>query len=132
MNKFDEITISARIVLIRCCEILALLVGLFVLVYLLLGEASGTYVVGVVTNVSLFVSAITPQSLIGIALVTGIYLIWKNRRWYKTLDISVWDTSDDKQSNVNWQKNGNDLEYSIITTLICNAKDPVHKLHKIG
>jgi hypothetical protein len=80
MNKFDEITISARIVLIRCCEILALLVGLFVLVYLLLGEASGTYVVGVVTNVSLFVSAITPQSLIGIALVTGIYLIWKNRR----------------------------------------------------
>ena len=80
MNKFDEITISARIVLIRCCEILALLVGLFVLVYLLLGEASGTYVVGVVTNVSLFVSAITPQSLIGIALVTGIYLIWANRK----------------------------------------------------
>ena len=80
MENFDKITMSARTVLIRCCEILALLVGLIVLVYLLLGEASGVYVIGVVTNVSLFVSAITPQSLIGIALVIGIYLIWQNRK----------------------------------------------------
>lgn len=80
MKDFDKITKSVRTLLIRCCEILALLVGLIVLVYLLLGEASGPYVVGVVANVSLFVSAISPQSLIGIALVIGIYLIWTNRK----------------------------------------------------
>lgn len=80
MKSFDETTKSAKTMLFRICEILALLVGLLVLVYLLLGEASGTYVIGVVTNVSLFVSAVTPQSLIGIALIFGMYLIWKNRK----------------------------------------------------
>ena len=80
MNNFDKTAKSVRTLLIRCCEILALLVGLIILVYLLLGEASGPYVIGVIANVSLFVSAITPQSLIGIALVTGIYLIWTNRK----------------------------------------------------
>lgn len=80
MKSFDETAKSAKTMLFRICEILALLVGLLVLVYLLLGEASGTYVIGVVTNVSLFVSAVTPQSLIGIALIFGMYLIWKNRK----------------------------------------------------
>jgi hypothetical protein len=80
MKNFDEAAKSAKTMLFRICEILALLVGLLILVYLLLGEASGTYVIGVVTNVSLFVSAVTPQSLIGIALIFGMYLIWKNRK----------------------------------------------------
>jgi hypothetical protein len=80
MNNFDEAAKSAKTMLFRICEILALLVGLLILVYLLLGEDSGSYVIGVVTNVSLFVSAVTPQSLIGIALVFGMYLIWKNRK----------------------------------------------------
>ena len=80
MKNFDEAAKSAKTMLFRICEILALLVGLLILVYLLLGEASGSYVIGVVTNVSLFVSAVTPQSLIGIALIFGMYLIWKNRK----------------------------------------------------
>lgn len=80
MKSFDETAKSAKTMLFRICEILALLVGLLILVYLLLGEGSGTYVIGVVTNVSLFVSAVTPQSLIGIALIFGMYLIWKNRK----------------------------------------------------
>ena len=80
MKNFDEAAKSAKTMLFRICEILALLVGLLILVYLLLGEASGTYVIGVVTNVSLFVSAVTPQSLIGKALIFGMYLIWKNRK----------------------------------------------------
>ena len=80
MKNFDEAAKSAKTMLFRICEILALLVGLLILVYLLLGEDSGTYVIGVVTNVALFVSAVTPQSLIGIALIFGMYLIWKNRK----------------------------------------------------
>lgn len=80
MKNFDEAAKTAKTMLFRICEILALLVGLLILVYLLLGEDSGSYVIGVVTNVSLFVSAVTPQSLIGIALIFGMYLIWKNRK----------------------------------------------------
>ena len=80
MKNFDETSKAASAVLLRICEILALLVALFVLIYLLLGETSGSYVISVVANLSLLVSAVTPQSLIGIAIIFGLYLIWKNRR----------------------------------------------------
>jgi hypothetical protein len=42
------------------------------MIYLLLGEASGPIVIGVVANVALFVSAVTPQALIGAALIIGV------------------------------------------------------------
>ena len=45
---------------------------LLVLTYLLLGEDSGDYVISVVTNVSLFVSAVTPQAIVGVAIVVGV------------------------------------------------------------
>ena len=80
MKNFDETSKAASAVLFRICEILALLVALFVLIYLLLGETSGGYVISVVANLSLLVSAVTPQSLIGIGIIFGLYLIWKNRR----------------------------------------------------
>ena len=48
------------------------LVGLIILVYLLLGEDSGPYVVSVITNISLFVSAVTSQALIAFVIVAGL------------------------------------------------------------
>jgi hypothetical protein len=42
------------------------------LVYLLLGAASGDYVVSVMANISLFISAVTPQAIIGSAIVFGL------------------------------------------------------------
>ena len=48
------------------------LVGLIILVYLLLGEDSGPYVVSVITNISLFVSAVTSQALIAFVVVAGL------------------------------------------------------------
>tara|TARA_B100000497_G_scaffold112586_1_gene133635 strand:- start:264 stop:437 length:174 start_codon:yes stop_codon:yes gene_type:complete len=51
---------------------MALVLVTLVLLYLLLGEASGNYVVSVVTNVSLLISAVTPQAIIGLALVAAV------------------------------------------------------------
>ena len=56
----------------RAAELMALLLVVLVLVYLLLGEASGDYVVSVMTNVSLLISAVTPQAIIGLALIAAV------------------------------------------------------------
>ena len=56
------------------------LVGLIILVYLLLGEDSGPYVVSVITNISLFVSAVTSQALIAFAIVAGLLYFGKNNK----------------------------------------------------
>ena len=50
---------------------MALVLVVLVLLYLLLGESSGNYVVSVVTNVSLLISAVTPQAIIGLALIAA-------------------------------------------------------------
>ena len=56
------------------------LVGLIILVYLLLGEGSGPYVVSVITNISLFVSAVTPQALIAFVVVAGLLYLGKSAK----------------------------------------------------
>tara|TARA_B100001059_G_C17800461_1_gene565845 strand:+ start:855 stop:1097 length:243 start_codon:yes stop_codon:yes gene_type:complete len=56
------------------------LVGLIILVYLLLGEDSGPYVVSVITNISLFVSAVTSQALIAFVIVAGLLYFGKNNK----------------------------------------------------
>ena len=56
------------------------LVGLIILVYLLLGEGSGPYVVSVITNISLFVSAVTPQALIAFVVVAGLFYFGKSAK----------------------------------------------------
>tara|TARA_B110000003_G_C16210250_1_gene363113 strand:+ start:256 stop:498 length:243 start_codon:yes stop_codon:yes gene_type:complete len=56
------------------------LVGLIILVYLLLGEGSGPYVVSVITNISLFVSAVTPQALIAVVVVAGLLYFGKSAK----------------------------------------------------
>ena len=56
------------------------LVGLIILVYLLLGEDSGPYVVSVITNISVFVSAVTSQALIAFVVVAGLLYFGRNRK----------------------------------------------------
>ena len=72
MTKMDKMLAQIRSLLLRVAEGLGLIVVVFVLIYLLLGEDSGDYVISVVTNVSLFVSAVTPQAIVGVAIVVGI------------------------------------------------------------
>jgi hypothetical protein len=71
MNKIDKYLAQLRSVLLRGAEVMGLILVVLILVYLLLGEASGDYVISVMTNISLFISAVTPQAIIGVALVIG-------------------------------------------------------------
>ena len=71
MNKIDKYLAQLRSVLLRSAELMGLVLVVLILVYLLLGEASGDYVISVMTNFSLFISAVTPQAIIGVALVIG-------------------------------------------------------------
>ena len=72
MKQLDSYLVKLRSWLLRAVELLALVLVVLVLLYLLLGEASGDYVVSVVANVSLLISAVTPQAIIGLALIAAV------------------------------------------------------------
>ena len=72
MKQLDSYLVKLRSWLFRAVELMALVLVTLVLLYLLLGEASGNYVVSVVTNVSLLISAVTPQAIIGLALIAAV------------------------------------------------------------
>ena len=72
MKQLDSHLVKLRSWLLRAVELMGLLLVVLVLVYLLLGEASGDYVVSVVTNVSLLISAVTPQAIICLALIAAV------------------------------------------------------------
>ena len=73
MNDFDKFSKKAVFVLYRIVEVLALIVAILLLLYLLLGEASGNYITSVAVNVSLFISAVTPEALAAVALGIALY-----------------------------------------------------------
>ena len=72
MNKTDKYLAQLRSALLKGAESMGLVLVVLILVYLLLGAASGDYVISVMGNVSLFVSAVTPQAIVGAALVFGL------------------------------------------------------------
>ncbi len=73
MDDFDNFTKKAKLALFRIVEVLALTVAILLLLYLLLGEASGSYITSVSVNVSLFISAVTPEALAAVALGIALY-----------------------------------------------------------
>ena len=73
MNDFDNLTKQAKSALFRVVEVLALIVAILLLLYLLLGEASGEYITSVAVNVTLLISAVTPEALAAVALGIGLY-----------------------------------------------------------
>ena len=73
MNDFDNLTKQAKSALFRVVEVLALIVAILLLIYLLLGEASGEYITSVAVNVSLLISAVTPEALAAVALGIALY-----------------------------------------------------------
>ncbi|MDP4064967.1 hypothetical protein IMCC1933_21970 [Rhodobacteraceae bacterium IMCC1933] len=72
MKHLDNYLTQLRSWLLRAAELMSLVLVVLILVYLLLGEASGDYVVSVMTNVSLLISAVTPQAIIGVALIAAV------------------------------------------------------------
>ena len=73
MTDFDNLTKKVKFALFRVVEMLALTVAILMLLYLLLGEASGDYITSVAVNVSLLISAVTPEALAAVALGIALY-----------------------------------------------------------
>jgi hypothetical protein len=65
--------------LFRVVEVLALTVAILMLLYLLLGEASGDYITSVAVNVSLLISAVTPEALAAVALGIALYSYFQKK-----------------------------------------------------
>ena len=80
VNDFDNFTKKAKFVLFRIVEVLALTVAILLLLYLLLGEASGNYITSVAVNVSLFISAVTPEALAAVALGIALYSYFQKNK----------------------------------------------------
>ena len=68
-----------KTVLLRVAETGLALIGFIVIVYLLLGEDSGPYVLSVVTNISLFMSAVSSEAILGVAIVTALLLFLRKK-----------------------------------------------------
>jgi len=79
VNDFDSFAKKAKSVLFSVVEVLALLVAILLLLYLLLGEASGDYITSVAVNVSLLISAITPEALAAVALGIALYSYFQKK-----------------------------------------------------
>tara|TARA_B100000963_G_scaffold234545_1_gene204959 strand:- start:82 stop:321 length:240 start_codon:yes stop_codon:yes gene_type:complete len=73
MTNFDNLTKKVKFALFRVVEMLALTVAILMLLYLLLGETSGDYITSVAVNVSLLISAVTPEALAAVALGIALY-----------------------------------------------------------
>ena len=79
MNDFVNLTSKAKFALFRVVEVLALTVAILMLLYLLLGEASGDYITSVAVNVSLLISAVTPEALAAVALGIALYSYFQKK-----------------------------------------------------
>ncbi len=78
MDKFLELMDKIKSVFRHVTETGFVFVGFIVLVYLLLGEQSGDFVTGVIANISVLVSVITPTVLGAIGL--GVALLYLTKR----------------------------------------------------
>lgn len=65
---------------LRVIEAGAVLVLLIVLVYILLGADAGPYVVSVIGNLQALVAALSPQAVVGVAVVLTLGWIAKRPR----------------------------------------------------
>lgn len=78
MQKILNALQAVKTVLLRVAETGLALVGFIVIVYLLLGEDSGPYVLSVITNLSLFMSAVSSETVLGLAIIVAlIYFLRK-------------------------------------------------------
>jgi hypothetical protein len=79
MDEFLTGVERLKTLFLRVGELGALAVGFIVLIYLLLGENSGDFVIGVIANISVMVNVLTPNVLIGAALVVFLLGIAKHK-----------------------------------------------------
>jgi hypothetical protein len=80
MQPFIDSLVGLRKLLFRIIEVITSIIVLIVLVYVLLGEGSSSYVDEVVANLAYLVERITPQALVAIAIVVSVSLILRSRQ----------------------------------------------------
>lgn len=79
MQKILNAFQSVKVVLLRIAETGIALVGFIVVVYLLLGEDSGPYVISVITNISLFMSAVSSEAILGMVIIAALILFLRKK-----------------------------------------------------
>ena len=68
-----------KLLFLRAIEAGLALIGVIVIVYLLLGEGSGPYVISVITNLSLFISAVSSEAILGLAILAGLFFFIRKK-----------------------------------------------------
>ncbi len=80
MDKLVNALKSLRGLFLAVTETGLAFIGFILVIYILLGGESGDFVLSVVTNVSLLVDALSPQTIVAVTLVVGAVAILRNRR----------------------------------------------------
>ena len=79
MQKILDALQSVKTVLLKVAETGLVLVGFIVIVYLLLGEDAGPYVISVITNISLFMSAVSSEAILGVAIIGALIFFLRKK-----------------------------------------------------
>ena len=80
MTRFSDFLTSVQRVFRQVTETGFVFLGFVVLVYLLLGEQSGDFVISVIANISVLVNVVTPQVLAAVGWGLALIAVVKNRR----------------------------------------------------
>lgn len=78
-DRLSRALASATGLFLRLTEAGFVFVAFLVLIYILLGADSGSFVVSVVANLTGLISAIGPQALVGVAIVLALLHLARRR-----------------------------------------------------
>jgi hypothetical protein len=79
MNALIAFFGTLKTILRQVTEAGFIFIGFVVLVYLLLGEHSGDFVISVIANISIMINVITPQVLSAVGLGVALLYLVKSR-----------------------------------------------------
>ncbi len=79
MDKLLDLISQFSKVTLRIVELLVIIVALIVLIFILLGETSGAFIVSVIGNILMLIYAMSPQAIVGIAIIIFLWLFFRDR-----------------------------------------------------
>jgi len=79
MDRFSDLLKKITALFMTVSQTGLALISLMLVIYLLLGGDSGTFILSVVSNLSALVEALTPQAFISVAIVFVAYA-WLKRK----------------------------------------------------
>jgi hypothetical protein len=78
MDRFSDLLRKIAALFITASQAGLAIVSLALVVYLLLGGSSGSFILSVVNNLSLLIEMMTPQALVSVAIVFVAY-VWMRK-----------------------------------------------------